>query len=162
MGDVAVDSTSKPTMVRIHLKKAKCDQFGTGVDIVLGVTGADICPVAAMLAFLVERGDKPGPLFLDNHSQPVLHGQFVTEMRGTLEAMGVPQQQYAGHSFRIGAATTAAQAGIQDSMIQTLGRWHSTAFLQYIRLPRDQLAGISTRLVHPQQSHPNHSTPLRT
>lgn len=60
-GDVAVDSTSKPTMVRIHLKKSKCDQFGEGVDIVLGVTGADICPVAAMLAFLVERGDKPGP-----------------------------------------------------------------------------------------------------
>ena len=36
-GDVAVDSTSKPTMVRIHLKKSKCDQFGVGVDIVLGV-----------------------------------------------------------------------------------------------------------------------------
>lgn len=77
-------------------------------------------------------------------------------MRGALEAMGVPQQQYAGHSFRIRAATTAAQAGIQNSMIQTLGRWRSTAFLQYIRLPRDQLAGMSTRLVHPQQSRPNH------
>ena len=27
-GDVAVDSRSAPTMVKVHLKRSKCDQFG--------------------------------------------------------------------------------------------------------------------------------------
>ena len=35
-GDVAVDSHENPSMVRIHLKRSKCDQFGVGADIVVG------------------------------------------------------------------------------------------------------------------------------
>ena len=29
-GDIAVDNQAAPTMVRVHLKKSKCDQFGAG------------------------------------------------------------------------------------------------------------------------------------
>ena len=32
---------------KIHLKRSKCDQFGKGVDVVLGMTGMPICPVKA-------------------------------------------------------------------------------------------------------------------
>ena len=35
-GDVAVDSHENPSMVRIHLKRSKCDEFGIGADIVVG------------------------------------------------------------------------------------------------------------------------------
>ncbi len=38
-GDVAVDSRDRPTMVKIHLKRSKCDQFGVGADVILGRTG---------------------------------------------------------------------------------------------------------------------------
>ena len=38
--------------------------------------------------------------------------------------------------FWIGAATTAAERGIPDSIIKVLGRWKSDAFQTYIRMPR--------------------------
>ena len=43
-GDVAVDSREKPSMVRFHQKQSKCDQFGTGADIIVGSTGSPIVP----------------------------------------------------------------------------------------------------------------------
>ena len=39
----------------------------------------------------------------------------------------------AGHSFRIGAATSAALAEVEDSIVQILGQWQSAAFLRYVR-----------------------------
>ena len=57
---------------------------------------------------------------------------LVDQLRATLSAMGLPQHLQAGHSFRIGAATTAAMAGVEDAMIQTLGRWQSAAYVLYM------------------------------
>ena len=68
------------------------------------------------------------------------------KIRAGLQAVGLPESNFAGHSFRIGAATAAANAGIEDSVICTLGRWSSSAFLTYIRTPREQLARFSRTL----------------
>ena len=63
-----------------------------------------------------------------------------------LAEAGLDVSGYSGHSFRIGAATSAAQAGLGDALIKTLGRWESAAYQRYIRTPRDTLAGISSQL----------------
>ena len=102
--------------------------------------------MAAILSYLAVRGSTPGPLFLDVQRQPLLKARFVARIRGIIEEAGYPAQQFAGHSFRIGTATAAAQAGIEDSKIQALGRWNSAAFLVYIRTPREELAAFSSRL----------------
>ena len=47
-GDVAVDNHLDPTMIQVHLRVAKCDQFGKGSDIILGRTSLTICPVSAL------------------------------------------------------------------------------------------------------------------
>ena len=69
--------------------------------------------------------------------------KFTQNVRAALQSAGLPYQNFAGHSFRIGAATTAAKAGIEDSTIRMIGRWSSAAFLAYIRTPQDQLAQFS-------------------
>lgn len=58
----------------------------------------------------------------------------MTEVRQALSKVGLPAQKYVGHSFQVGVATTTAMLGVEDSTIQTLGRWKSNAFLLYIRL----------------------------
>ena len=77
--------------------------------------------------------------------------RFVSHLKEALIAAGVDTSKYSGHSFRIGAATTAASCGIQDSLIKTLGRWESDAYTLYIRTPRETLCEVSqslARLVH--------------
>ena len=145
-GDVAVDSRTSPSMVKLHLRRSKCDKFGKGVDIVVGHTDTPLCPVMAILDYIKLRQDHPGAFFRMKDGTPTTKGWFIGKLRGILSSIGLPQGDYAGHSFRIGAATSAAIAGVEDSMIQALGRWQSAAFLQYIRTPRDQLAAISRRL----------------
>ena len=50
----------------------------------------------------------------------------------------------------VDAATTATVAGLEDSAIQTLGRWESSAFKRYIRLDPRYLASMSSTLAQCQ------------
>ena len=92
------------------------------------------------------RQDAPGPFFRNERGHPLTKAAFVQKIRQALSQLGLPAEQFAGHSFRIGAATAAAQAGLEDSVIQALGRWSSAAFLLYVRTPREHLAQFTARL----------------
>lgn len=145
-GDVATDNRTPPSILRVHLKKSKCDQLGKGVDVYMGRTGARVCPVTETLTYVELRGSMPGPFFRFRDGTPLTKAAFVTRVRLALGSLGLEAREYAGHSFRIGAATAAAEAGLEDSVIQSLGRWSSSAFLQYIRTPRERLACYSRSL----------------
>lgn len=98
----------------------------------LGSTDSPLCPVTALLA---SRQNSSGPLFRASEGQPLTKAAFVQKIRETLSQLGLPAEQFAGHSFGIGAATAAAQAGIEDSVIEALGQWSMLAFLLYVRTP---------------------------
>jgi hypothetical protein len=68
-------------------------------------------------------------------------------VREALAAAGVDQSAYSGHSFRSGAATTAARQGVGDTTIKMLGWWKTSAYQLYIQTPKEQLAAFSQRLV---------------
>ena len=144
--DVAVDNPSNPRVVSVRIKQSKTDPFRLGVTIFLGRTDTPICPVAALLSYLAVRGAGEGPLFHFVDGQPLTRSRLVTEVRQALQKAGMQPENYAGHSFRIGAATTAAACGVPVDIIKTLGRWRSQAYQLYIKLPQDQLADISKKL----------------
>ena len=147
MQDIHVDNLANPQSVQVRIKASKTDPFRQGVLVYVGRTNQPLCPVSALLAYMVRRGNRPGPLFIFQDGRPLTRPRFVTEVRKVLLAAGIDPTSYSGHSFRIGAATTAARQGVEDSTIKMLGRWKSSAYQLYIKTPRDHLASISRKLV---------------
>ena len=107
-------------------------------------TGDDLCPVSALVDYVGRRGGSSGALFRWQDGIPLSKTKFVEAARQALMAAQHPTQDYAGHSFRIGVATTAAMAGLEDSTIQTLGQWRSDSYQLYIRMAPHQLASLSS------------------
>ena len=147
-GDVRVDSTSDPQCIEVRIKSSKTDPFRKGVTVLLGRTNAALCPVAALLAYMVQRGSLPGPFFQFADGRVLTRVRLVSALHVALQEAGIDDSRFSGHSFRIGAATTAALQGVPDSLIKTMGRWESAAYQLYIRTPRETLCGVSRTLVH--------------
>ena len=130
--DVAADNPTSPKILQIHIKASKTDPFCQGVNIHIGRTDNSLCPVSALLKYLIVYGTAPGLLFHFKDNTPLTKSKFTTKFCELLLLAGMDPKHYAGHSFRIGAASTAAAKGIEDSLIQTLGRWKRSANLTYM------------------------------
>ena len=148
--DVTVDSQSNPMVVHLTLRQSKTDVFGAGVTLHLGRTWDILCPVSALLAYLAIRPSTPGSLFVKSTGEPLSRTTLIMSIRHTLTDAGLDVSRINGHSFRIGAATTAAQAGISDSTIKSLGRWRSGAFTRYLQPPVRTIAEKSRYLLQLQ------------
>ena len=61
--DVVVDCIHKPRMLRVYLTASKTDPFRVGVNIYVGRTGNVLCPVTAVLDYMVASGQGTGPFF---------------------------------------------------------------------------------------------------
>lgn len=93
------------------------------------------CPVQLLLDYLALRSNQLGPL-VANMDNPSLSTIFFEDiLRLALTSCGLNPSRSKGHSFRIRAASFAADRGMCDAQIRALGRWKSSAFLKYIRLP---------------------------
>ncbi len=143
-----VDLHTAPTMIGIRIKHSKTDKFGRGISVhesvYVGRTSNDICPVKAILEYLAIRPQTEGALFVTEDMRPLTKQQFVGKVKAALIRTGIDATQYKGHYFQIGAATTAAVRGVPESRIKTMGRWASSTYLLYIKIPRQELANISS------------------
>ena len=135
--------------LQVLLKRSKTDQCGRGVYLDIGPAAPPICPVQAMIAYLAvsHNGEPEDPLFMLSTGKPRTRSTLTETVRRLLHAANIPQAElYSGHSFRIGAATTDAMAGIPDSLIRAAGRWRSDVCLRYMRIPTTTKCQLSARL----------------
>ena len=122
VGDVLVNNQTSPSYLVVSVKASKTDPFRQGIRIHLGRTYNKLCPLVAILTYMVKRGTSDGPFFRFEDGRHLPRDRFVTAVHTTLVASVTNLSHYARHSFRIGAATNAANSSLQDSFIKTLGQ----------------------------------------
>ncbi|CAC5403162.1 unnamed protein product [Mytilus coruscus] len=124
--------------VTFHLKASKTDPFREGVDIHLFASGASVCPVLSLERYMEFRNRKfkdiktQDAFFVMENRKALTRNYFISSLKKILAVLGYNSDLYNGHSFRIGASTTAGSK-IEDHLIQTLGRWSSQCYTRYIR-----------------------------
>ena len=137
ISDLVFMPKSSPKYMLVRLKVSKTDPFRKGQTIVIGRANSNLCPISAMLAYLESRPPIPNsrPLFIFQFGSFLTRGRFTSETRLLLSKGGLNSSEFAGHSFRIGAATTAASANLPPWLIKVLGRWSSDCFERYTKTP---------------------------
>ena len=94
--------------------------------------------------FLLARPQ--GPLFSFHSGRLLTRKSVVSLLRDAARQAGLPYSSLKGHSFRIGAASTAAAAGLPDWLIKVLGRWSSDCYQLYIHTPQNVLMSAAPRM----------------
>ena len=142
------DMTMSPLSISLHIKASKTDPFRQGTTIVLYRNNTALCPVNALTHYALSHKTKTGPLFMWHDNRYLTRPSFAASL-----AKIKPHHltTMSSHSFRIGAATTAAAAGYPRWLIQALGRWTSNCYRDYIRIPQGTLQNVSISLA--QQYH---------
>ena len=87
-----------------------------------------------------------GPVFVNAPGKQLTKHALTSETRKFLAQAGFNASYFAGHSHRIGAATTAASAKVASWLIKTLGRWSSDCYERYIEILPSTLSSVAATL----------------
>ena len=131
-----------PSTITLLFKQSKTDLLGCGQSITLQATSTSTCPVKAMNLFARESIEKSRPVYCGGRFNSLSREQLIHQLHNLLQNAGYEHHLYASHSFRIGAATTAAAAGLPAWLIKAMGRWSSDAYQTYICCPTSVLQSI--------------------
>jgi len=140
-------SQSNPSHLLFRVKLSKADPFRMGHTLLIGQTNQSICPVNAMKHYLTRRKITPGTFFILASGRPLTKDALTAETRQLLSHLGCQASDYAGHSYRIGAATAAASTGLPQWLVKTLGRWSFDCYERYIQCPLAILSGVALKLL---------------
>ncbi|MGH0117662.1 UNVERIFIED_CONTAM: hypothetical protein FKN15_041854 [Acipenser sinensis] len=86
------------------------------------------------------------PLFIDSSHSIITRHWFSAHLSTLLSRAGLPPQLYSPHSFRIGAATSAAGTRVNHSLIKTMGRWSSSAVDSYVHSSPSTIAAAHFKI----------------
>lgn len=128
------DLTWEPEGLIIHLRRSKTDQESAGLRRALPFGAEDVCPGAAIKAWIEQAQLSEGPLFRpinrwDHVGDKALNPGAINEL---LKGLGkvcrfdfVPE--LSSHSFRRGLSTSAARERVDFDLIKKQGGWKSDA-----------------------------------
>ena len=95
----------------VFLQWSKTNTFRRGHTLVIACSRSTLCAVKAILNyFLLARPQ--GPLFSFHSRRLLTRKSVVSLLRNAARQAGLPKSSLKGHRFRIGAASTAAAAGL--------------------------------------------------
>ena len=145
VADLQVDSSTNPQSLRVFIKCKKSYPFRQGRFNFLGCGSSSLCTVAALTNYFHLRELGMGALFIFQNGCFLSQAHLSSFLQSTLQAAEIPRK-FSGHSFRIEAATTAAQQGIPDHLITTMGLRSSEIYLLYVCTPVDSILSVAERI----------------
>lgn len=134
----------------VNLPRTKTHTHGDTIHI--GETFTSVCAVRAMTYFLSFRArmymqQRTATLFTHADGSPLTVRQLVSFLHRCLGRLNIDKRGFSGHSFRIGGATSMAQAGFRVHDIHIAGRWKSDSYLRYIRHAGPAHAARARRMI---------------
>ena len=139
---------ASPQRITVHLKSSKTDISRQGQSLTIADTSSALCAVAAMQKYFLLARPQQGPLFYFQSGRYLTRRVVSNLLKDSSRVAGLPYQCLKGHSFRIGAASVAAAAGLPDWLIKVLGRWSSDCYQLYIRTPQSTLESVAPRMAN--------------
>ena len=121
--------------INITITYSKTDQMGRGTVLNISRVGDQTCPLDKIVAFLKVRPNITGPFFCHFDSSPLTRYQFTAILSKAVKMLKL-SNKYTSHSFRIGASTELALRGFSSDVIQKSGRWRSSCYRSFIRIPQ--------------------------
>ena len=137
-----------PQRMTVQLKSSKTDVYRRGQSLTIARTSSTLCAVSAMREYFLLAQPQQGPLFYFQTGNLLTRGAVSHLLRDSSRVAGLPYQSLKGHSFRIGAASVAAAAGLPDWLIKVMGRWSSDCYQLYIRTPQSTLESVAPRMAN--------------
>ena len=145
--------SQEATYMKLNLPFSKTDPLRKGVKLTITATYDKGCPVLAMQRLRAIDTHRPehGPLFwIGKLEQHAFRREYVVRrLQELATGVGLGQGIWNGYSFRRGPATWAAEVGIPENEIQTLGRWRSDAYKAYIEFSKKERIKLSKRFQGP-------------
>jgi integrase len=114
--------------VAIHLDRSKGDQDGRGVVVAIAMTGTELCPVAALDAWLKAARIRSGPVFRPvdrwGHVGPgaMTASAANDAVKRACRAVGLNPAVFTVHSLRRGCITGLHRAGVQTEEVRRVAR----------------------------------------
>ena len=148
VSEIAISRKTRDSVIRLQdisfglgtlnvtIRYSKNDQLGKGVTLCFKNEGRCKNLFATLKSYIKTRPNTNNDVFLIHaDGSPVTSYQFSAILKKSLNFLNIASSFFRSHSFRIGAATQAFIDGLSESEIQTLGRWKSKCFSNYIRVP---------------------------